>query len=476
MIPLTTPKSNYEEDYHQHKFYDEDGAHLATIEFDDIDEEGSGKLFCEIAVWCHIGHTDSRPLIAFERVNLLNRGAARGWLMSTVSKLGDVGALNWEQGLDFAVHESIVAYRSTSSEGGWLETGDMETGDPYLLRPFIASTGVSLLYGSHGSNKSMLALQWAIGIATGKGFNSVKPLKTGPVLYVDFEDSPEPHQFRLSAIAEALDMKEAEVQRLIWHERVKGNLKDAKRRLRRLVRDEGFALVIIDSIGLARAADVSGSEATIKLFKMFNQLGASILALDHMTKEDNKRVSTGRMDYREATPIGSQFTQSSARLAWFISILPQSTPKQKKANLYNTKHNHTPQHSPVGLTINLDWNDKDILTKVEFLTQEDAFEALVADAMKMTKAQELLVWHFGQQHDPENLKVMPMTLTEMKKSGINASTIRGIVTEKEGSARWWEQLKGSKQYILTPEGLETAHFVRQLYDHISGTQSGDDDA
>ena len=310
MIPLLTPKSEYEEDYHQHKFYDEQGAHLATIEFDDIDEEGSGKLFCEIAVWCHIGNTDTRPLIAFERVNLLNRGAARGWLMSTVSKLGDAGALNWEQGLDFAVHESIVMYRQNSSDGGWLEPGDRDTGDPYLLRPFIAATGVTLLYGSHGSNKSMLALQWALGVATGKGFNGQEPTKTGPILYVDFEDSPEPHQFRLSAIADTMGLPEDEISRYVWHERVKGNLKDAKRRLRRLVRDNGFALVIIDSIGLARAADVSGSEATIKLFKMFNQLGASILALDHMTKEDNKRVATGKMDYREATPIGSQFTQS----------------------------------------------------------------------------------------------------------------------------------------------------------------------
>lgn len=457
MIPLTEPKSTYEEDYHEHKFFGEDDVLLATIEFDDIDEEGSGKLFCEIAVWCHIGHDSDRPLIAFERVNLLNRGAARGWLASVTAKLGIIGSLDWEQGLDYAVHESIVAYRSQSSEGDWLERGDSEAGDPYLLRPFIAATGVSLLYGSHGSNKSMLALQWGMGIATGQGFNGKSPTRTGPVLYVDFEDSPEPHQYRLSAIADTMKLTEEQITNLVWHERVKGNLRDARRRLRRLVRDEGFALVIVDSIGLARAADVSGSEATIKLFKMFNQLGASILALDHMTKEDNKRVATGRMDYREATPIGSQFTQSSARLAWFINLLPQSTGKLKKANLYNTKHNHTPQHSPVGLTITLDWNDRDLLTEIRFDTAETAFEALVQDAMSLTKAQELLVWHFRQQRG-EPKQVIPMTTTELGASGLNASTIRGAVKEKG----WWEQVAGSKQYILTAEGLEAAH-VFQLF-------------
>jgi len=470
MIPLTEPTSIYEEDYHQHKFHDEDGNLLATIEFDDIDEEGSGKLFCEIAVWCHIGHSGERPLIAFERVNLLNRGASKGWLASMVTKLAGVGSVMWEEGLDYAVHESVVAHRSRSSEGEWLDGGDMEAGDPYLLRPFIASTGVSLLYGSHGSNKSMLALQWAMSIATGKEFNGYKPTRIGPVLYVDFEDSPEPHRYRLGALADSMGLSKEQVSKLIWHERVKGNLKDTRRRLRRLVRDEGFVLVIIDSIGLARAADVSGSEATIKLFKMFNQLGASILALDHLTKEDNKRVAIGKMDYREATPIGSQFTQSSARLAWFINMLPQSTSKVKKANLFNTKHNHTPQHNPIGLTITLDWDEKDLLTKIEFTTSETAFESLMQDAMTLNKAQELLVWHFSQQRDDE--KVIPMTLAEMRMSGVNDSTIRNVVTQKPTSSKWWEKVTGSKQYILSPEGMEAAYVYKMF---TSATGEGTED-
>ena len=271
---------------------------------------------------------------------------------------------------------------------------------------------------------------------------------------------------RYGAIRDALGIKEGE--RFIWHEKVRGNIRDAQRRLRRLVREHGFVLVIIDSIGLARGGDVSGSEQTIKLFKMFNQLGAAVLALDHMTKEDQKRVATGKMDAREATPIGSQFTQSSARLAWFISHMPQSTAKKKFVNLYNTKHNHTPWHEPVGLTIELDWDEEDRLTKADFQTQSSAFEALVQDALKMTKAQELLVWHFRQQREDGN--VIPMRLTDMRASGINPSTISAIVTSKNSD--WWEQIEGTKQYALTPQGLELAILFAQVYS--SGAENEDE--
>ena len=472
MIPLQSPESKYEEDYHRHEFYSEDRQHLATIEFDDIEDEGSGKLFCEIAVYCHIGTTTDRPLIAFERVNLLNRGAARGWLSGVVGKLNDVGALNWEQGLDFAVHETIVNYRSTSSDGMWAAWGDNNEESPYLLRPFIANSGVTVLYGPPGSNKSMFALRLGLGVANGDGYNGEKPLRTGPVMYVDFEDEVATHEYRLSAMAREMGLEPKDVEGLIWHERITRNLKDAKRKLRRIVRDKGIVMVVIDSIGLARAADVSGSEATIKLFKMFAQLNVPILAIDHMTKEDNKRVWTGKMDAREATPIGSQFTQSSARLAWFMNVMPQSTAKSKQVNLHNTKHNHTPQHSVIGMTIKLGWNDNDILTSAKFTANNRSFDAVVADALSMSKAQELLLWHFTQQR--EGGGVIPMTLSAMKRSDINSSTIRGIVTEK-GSSSWWRQVTGSKQYTLSDDGLEAAIFVNGMFGTEAGTGTGTGD-
>lgn len=465
MIPLANPTSIYEEDFHRHEFYAEDGTHLATIEFDDIDDEGSGKLFCEVTAWVRVGSSSDMPAVAFERANLLTKGNHSTGLKSIIAKLDNTG-LNWEQGFDVATYMSITAYRTESSEGGWMNTRKGDGVSPYLLRPFIINNGVTLLYGSHGSNKSMLAMRWALGVANGEGYNGEKPARTGPVLYVDFEDTPEPHEIRLTAMAEGVGMEVKDFEGLIWHERVTKNLKDARRRLKRIIRDNGMVLVVIDSIGLARASDVSGSEATIKLFKMFGQLGISVLALDHLSKEDNKRVATGNMDYREATPIGSQFTQSSARLAWFISIMPQSTAKLKSANLYNTKYNHTPEHPPVGMTIALDWDSDDNIVKAEFEIAGSAHDAVVAELGKKTKPQELLLWHYTQQG--ENKRVIPMTSKALEQSGISGSTIRSAVTENP----WWEQMDGSKEYTLSTLGLEAATYFSSMYGQTGTNEEG----
>jgi len=452
MIPLTDPVSEYQEDYHRHEFYGEDGTHLATIEFDEIDDGGSGKLICEVAIWVRVGSTSDLPLISFERIDMLTKGGNTASMMKRLEATG-AGSVNWAQGFSVAVHNSVSNFRMASSDGHWMEKRIREESTPYLLKPFIVNTGVTVLYGKHGDGKSMLALRWGLGVATGKGFGGELPERTGPVLYVDFEDTSEPHELRMAAMQAAMSLKDDELGGLVWHERVTGSLRDARRRLKRLVRDKEFVLVIIDSIGLARAADVSGSEATIKLFKMFNQLGTAVVALDHMTKEDGKKVNHGNMDARDATPIGSQFTQSSARLAWFISEMPQSTPKLKKLNMHNTKHNHTPAHAPIGMTVKLDWDDNHNITVVQHKVDGSAHDQIVAKEMELGKHQQLLLWHFTQQR--EDNTVIPMTLSDMTKgSGINGSTLRGIVTSKNAS--WWEQLPGSKQYIISPDGMEMA--------------------
>jgi len=466
MIPLTDPVSEYEEDFHRHEFYGDEGTHLATIEFDGI-EDDKGGLWCEVAVWVRVGSSNDRPLISFEKVNLLTKAGNTGAMLNRLIKT-DAGSVNWEQGFTDAVGLTVTAFRTQSSEGDWMEKGVRDGATPYLLKPFILKSGVTLLFGKHGDGKSMLALRWGLGIATGKGFGGELPERTGPILYVDIEDTKEPHELRMAAMQVSLNISDDEMSHLVWHERVSGNIKDARRRLKRLVRDKGFALVIIDSVGLARGGDVSASEPTIKLFKLFNQLGVPVLALDHVTKEDGKRSSTGNMDHREATPIGSQFTQSSARLAWYIQVLPQSTAKLKKLNLFNTKHNHTPQHVPIGLSTKLDWDEHHNITEVYHKVDGSAHDEIVASEMQLHKHQKLLLWHFKQQR--EGGHVIPMTLTEMTKgSGVNGSTLRGIVTEKQ--AMWWEQLPKSKQYILSPEGMETA----MLYDSWnlpSGTELG----
>lgn len=452
MIPLTDPDSYYEEDFHRHTF-NVDGETMAVIEFDDIEDERGG-LWCEVTVYCKLMNS-SEPVIAYQRTNLLT--TTTSGIKGIVTKLENVGTMNWQAGMDTAVYRTVTQYRSTSSTMQWMERRVATADDsPYLLEPFIARSGVTVLFGPKGTGKSTFALKLADAVSSGEGFNEHKPTEVGPVLYLDFEDTARPHEFRLSA------MTDNDVEERIMHVRITKSLKDTRRMLRKLVRDNDAVLVVLDSVALARAADVSGSEATIKMFKTLAQLGVPVLAIDHMTKEDNKAVATGKMDARQATPIGSQFTESSARLAWFMNEMPQSTNELKVFNLYNTKNNHGPKSNPLGMKVHIEQGEHQQMKTITFEMGNRTHESIVADAMTMTQGQTLLVWHFTQQR--EDGKVIPMRLTEMEKSGIPGSTIRVMVTTRH--AEWWEQIMGSKQYTLSTLGLEMAI----LYNSAFGEQ------
>ena len=447
MIPLQEPESIYEEDYHRHVFSDEDGNSIAVIEFDDI-EDDRGGLWCEITVYCKFAGND--PVVAFQKTNLLT--ATGSGVKAIVTKLGDVGTMDWSSGMDVSVYRTVKEYRSTSSTMQWMERRVATADDsPYLLEPFIARSGVTVLFAPKGTGKSTFALKLADGVASGDGFNGIKPTEVGPVLYLDFEDSARPHEFRLSA------MTDDDIEGRIMHVRITKSLKDTRRMLRKLVRDHDVVLVVLDSVALARAADVSGSEATIKMFKTLAQLGVPVLAIDHMTKEDNKAVATGRMNPKTATPIGSQFTESSARLAWFMNMLPQSTAGKKVFNLFNTKNNHGPEHQPIGMTVKIVQGEYQQMESVTYKLDNQTHDSIVIEASEMSKPQKLLVWHYQQQG--EDKKVIPMTAKQMEGSGISGSTIRSAITESP----WWEQVKGGKQYLLTTLGLEAATYYNSMF-------------
>ena len=457
MIPLQNPESKYEEDYHRHEFYADAGEgrqHVATIEFDDIEDERGG-LWCEVTVKVHVGSTSDEPAVAYERVNLLTKGTKSTGIKGLVEGLDiNHSGINWLRGFETATFRTITQYRSTSSTSAWMERRVATEGDsPYLLEPFIARSGVTVLFAPKGTGKSTFALRLAYAIASGEGFNGHLPTEVGPVMYLDFEDTARPHEFRLSA------MTDESLDGLIRHVRITKSLKDTRRLLRKMVRDDQVALVVLDSVALARAADVSGSEATIKMFKTLAQLGVPVLAIDHMTKEDNKRVATGKMDARQASPIGSQFTESSARLAWFMNMLPQSTAGVKVYNLYNTKNNHGPESPVIGMTVRITQGEHHQMETVEFEMDESGHDALVMDMLKMKKGQELLVWHFSQQR--EDMKVIPMTMKAMEQSGVKGSTIRAEVTSKH--PEWWEKVEGSKMYAMSTLGLEMAMLFKAAF-------------
>ena len=455
MIPLLKPTSHYEDDYHEHDFFTDDGDLICSIEFDGIEEGRNGALDCDLIVTWHLGIKNAIPVV-MERVNLMAR--TRGNLASAIGKLekDDAYIANWSVGFEKVVYDSIMQWRGAAVEGSFLEMVEpTEDDSPFLLAPWISSTGTTVLFAPPGSNKSMFALYLSLAIAKDEELWGEKPKKSGPVLFVDFEDEKAPHQFRFSAMARDLGLEPEDVKGLIYHERVTRSLKMAKRRIRKLVRDLGCPLVVVDSISRARGSDVSSSEATVKLFEMFAQFGVPVLAIDHMTKEENKRVWTSNYDPREAQPLGSGVTQNSVRLGWMMNVLPGDTPTLKKYNLYNTKANNVVQQTTRGLTFKASSDEWGTIYGASF--ELASMSHYVAQTKEGDKGLVMLRWHLAEQR--KDGSPMGFTGTQIAAgSGVNRNT----VAAKLRDSGWWEKLSSSHEYRLTDAGMEAALMYEEL--------------
>ena len=457
MIPLKDPASLFEDDYHSHTFFTTEGEPICTIEFDGIEEGRGGGIDCDCIVTWLLGDPKNKVPAVMERVNLMAR--ERGSMASVIKSLIDDGAYiaNWKEGFKAAVYASIIEWRGNASEGGWLEMQDATEADsPFLLRPWISATGTTILFAPPGSNKSMFALWMSLAVAMDKELWGEKPLKSGPVLFVDFEDEKSVHQFRFSAMLRSLDLDEEDVNGLIYHERVTRSLKMAKRRIRKLVRDLGCPLVVVDSISRARGSDVSSSEATVKLFEMFAQLGVPVLAIDHMTKEENKRIWTNNYDAREAQPLGSGVTQNSVRLGWMMNVLPGETDTYKRYNLYNTKHNNVEVQATRGLIFRADSDEWGTILHASFETTDMEFFVEQPKA-ESNKAVLMLNWHFNEQRKVGSPQAF--TGTEIAAgSGVNRNTVVGHLRD----SGYWSKIDGSKQYLISDDGMQAALMYEEL--------------
>jgi hypothetical protein len=393
-LPLGNKQFYQEEDYHEHAYYNSEGEAVATIEFEAIEDEGSGKLWCETRVEWHLGNITPEVLTSYERVNLYNPGGEKSGYLGIATRLkGAVSPVDWATTMKEAVHQSIEEYRRSSSSSEWLTevTEEEMKNPPFLLDPFVLAEGVTILYGPLGAGKSLVALAIGFAISLNVALLGNKPETVGKILYVDFEDDSLPHRYRMSAIKRAIGY-EGDISEIIHHERITGSLRDASRKLRRIIREGEFSLVIVDSVGLARAGDVSASDSTIKLFKALRFLGTPVLALDHIRKEVWEALKAGRhVDPEAVTAIGSQFTMSSARLAWFLRPVPSLDPLVKHFNLYNTKANHLAPRDPFGLTVTYENNEHDRPEKIHFATDETLFQtAMKEDATRIAIAKTLV--------------------------------------------------------------------------------------
>jgi len=331
------------------------------LSFERIADGDNGAIWCEAQAWVII-KDDLKSVIPPSRTNLMNgsRGGS-GW-KSLVSTLEDMSSeIRWDEAVATAVEAAIELYRTGDREIA-LEYIGADRGHPFLLEPFIASSGVSVFYGEGGTGKSLIALGMSASIASGLPIFGQYPRKVGPVVYFDYEDDNSVHSERLEAILK----QTGELKYPIYHRSLIAKVSQSQATMRRTIGETGAVMAVLDSIGMGRGGNANTAEDTIRLFRALRSLEVPVLAIDHVTKEDKRSGEA-------ITPYGSVYTINSARLLWGgVEVEGTTKPGVKNINLINTKANRTALSEPLGLEVTYK-NKEDSATNTRWL-EEVTFE------------------------------------------------------------------------------------------------------
>ena len=283
--------ATYEEDRYTFRWADGD----VVITLDRLADSKAG-LSGEIAVSSGLGKLHSPS-----RFNVL-APQTRASLARTLTERD--GGVDWTAAIEQVCALTIQRWREGEPI---IDLRDVPTGqhERWLYQPWLEYGGPTVLFADGGVGKSTFALIIATSIASGipllgDGLQS----DPRPVLYLDWETSADIHAERLEAICRASTIGGIPP---IYYQRMFAGLPDAAHAIRRRIVDKGIGLVVVDSLGAARAGEPESAEATLKLFNAARSFGVPWIGIDHVTKAAGARSDK---------PFGSAFTHNMARLTW----------------------------------------------------------------------------------------------------------------------------------------------------------------
>ena len=344
LIPVAVVEAFHSIDLHIYECVESIGAFEFRFEFARL-KDSSGTLTAEVTVYAQSRTREDEPpkrLLGPMVQNLL----AGTWERNVAGALSKkLDSYDWSGILTEIIPTTIEKYRGmvdADRSGAWEQ---VEGDNPFLLKPFVAANGVTVLFGPGGTGKSTLAVAMALSIMTGEPVLGDEVNRIGPVLWLDYEaDKTEVFEREL-ALRRGLGVGDKATPYELHYMKVGAKFIDAVSVIRRQLHETEAILLIVDSIANARRGDAFGPEDTVHMFAVMGSLGIPVLAIDHMTK---KAAEAGDM----SSPYGTVFTSNEARLTWGVTEAEQgSTPDDKQLNMTMAKQNRFRGGRPRGLIL-----------------------------------------------------------------------------------------------------------------------------
>lgn len=307
----------------------DDGDPILRVAIDDVHEK-DGAIYGDITAWWLLDQPLGVRPIQPSTTLKLNSSHSTGW-RSIPREVGKrLPGVDVEGAMTIAVHDEMTNFR----QGEPMErlTGEVVRGErPFILDPFISSSGVTVMYGEGGLSKSLVALALGISVSTGVPIFGNAPYVTGPVVYFDYEDDSRAHNTRMAAICRSFGINPQDVE--LYHFPLTAKVTSSARVMRKKVEATGAVYAILDSVGMGRGGSAVAAEDTIRMFRALRSIGVPFTAIDHISKE--AKGKGGDVD-----PYGSVYTMNSARLAWSLTRSYDGDSDAISMFAKNTKANH----------------------------------------------------------------------------------------------------------------------------------------
>jgi hypothetical protein len=215
----------------------------------------------------------------------------------------------------------------------------------HLLSMLIVDHESNVLFGDGGSAKSLLSLAMAVAVGLGVELpGGLRPARTVPTLYLDWETDKATHEDRLARVLEGLGVREEPP----IHYRAMGMraLVDDAAFLRGEIARLGVGFVICDSFGAACGAEPESADAAIRTLNVFRSFSpAARLIIAHVSKimAENRAGA--------ARPYGSVYVQNLPRNVWEVRKSNEDGGEVRDLGLYHRKVNDWRLFPPFGLRL-----------------------------------------------------------------------------------------------------------------------------
>lgn len=262
----------------------------------------------ELRGWCEFFHGAKRLHAA--SYNLYGPRTV-GTMASIAARRVPTFRFDWEDWLSECCYE-VIHDTLEGEPPVELTTADAQP-PAWIVQDLVGDDGATSLVGFGQTGKSMIALACACSVASGDDvWLGLPPVQSGPVLYLDWEASVEPHRWRLAQLCQGA---RRDPPKGIYHRRESLPLYRSVTAVARHAAQVRAKLLIVDSVMLARGgSDTFGHEGTLSLYAALARIGRPTLLIDHRPKPSrDPKVKS------DPAPWGSVINFNSLRLAWSVN-------------------------------------------------------------------------------------------------------------------------------------------------------------